>query len=225
MFVPLYDHNPLQRIPRPYVNWTLVAAITVLWAAFQAGDGTGALASAHDYGLRPVLLFDGGSDGGLPEWARLVTYAFVHADFVHLFGNMAFLVVFGDNVEDATGHLRYLAFFVLAAAASGLTYALSAADSAVPLVGASGVVAAVIAAYLILHPRVTVWVLVLWRIPLRLSAVWPIAVWIGFQIVQIATAGESDIAWWAHVGGLAAGALLIVILKRPEVPLFDRPRT
>lgn len=227
MFVPLYDHNPLEHIPRPYVNWTILAVTIGLWVLFQSEWIAPAFyASAIGLGLTPVYLLDGlpppPGYGLVPEWATPATYALVHGDVWHLLGNMVFLWVFGDNVEDAVGHARYLAFYVLSAVAGGLAHALMMPGSDVPLVGASGAVAGVVAAYLMLHPHVRLWVLVLGRIPLRLAARWPLMLWVGTQFVSVLAPDEGEIAWWAHIGGLAAGAVLILVLRRPDVPLFDR---
>jgi membrane associated rhomboid family serine protease len=101
----------------------------------------------------------------LPGAVTLVTYQFLHAGWLHLLSNMAFLWVFGDNVEDAMGHLRFLAFYLLCGVGAALAHGMIDPQSTIPLVGASGSVAGVIAAYLMLHPKVKVWVLVLWRLP------------------------------------------------------------
>jgi membrane associated rhomboid family serine protease len=90
------------------------------------------------------------------------------------------------------------------------------------LIGASGAVAGVIAAYLMLHPRVNVWVLAFKVIPLRISAGWVLGIWIAMQVVMVAMSNVGPVAWWAHIGGLIAGAVLIVFMRRPGVPLFDR---
>ena len=95
-------------------------------------------------------------------------------------------------------------------------------SSSLPLIGASGAVAGVIAAYLILHPRVRVWVLAFRFIPLRISAVWVLGVWAVTQFIMIASAPVDQVAWWAHVGGMVAGAVLVLFLRRPGVALFDR---
>jgi membrane associated rhomboid family serine protease len=147
---------------------------------------------------------------------------FLHASWLHLIGNMLFLWVFGDNVEDATGHFRFLLFYLACGAVAALAHSFVLPESELPLVGASGAVAGVIGAYLILHPRVRIWVLLLWRIPVRLSAMWVIGVWIAIQLVNALTVQGDGVAWWAHVGGLAAGAILILFLRRPGVALFDR---
>jgi hypothetical protein len=122
----------------------------------------------------------------VPEEATYITYAFLHGDIFHLGGNMLFLWVFGDNVEDALGHLRFLLFYLLCAAAGALMHGLLGPDSQVPLIGASGAVAGVVAAYLMLHPRVKVWILAFGRIPLRIPAYIALGLWILFQLVMIA---------------------------------------
>ena len=158
-----------------------------------------------------------------PDWLTLITYAFLHADFWHLLGNMLFLWVFADNIEDAFGHVRFLIFYLLCAIGAGLVFVLSDPESQTPLVGASGAIAGVVAAYLMLHPQQKIWVLVLFRIPLRLRAFWVLGFWVLFQFYSILVAQPSEqVAWWAHVGGLVTGAILVLVLRRRGVPLFDR---
>jgi membrane associated rhomboid family serine protease len=120
------------------------------------------------------------------------------------------------------GHMRFLVFYLLCGIFAGLTHALVSVPSDIPMIGASGAVAGVIAAYLMLHPHVRVWVLVLYRLPLRVSAGFALAVWILLQFVNIYTDASSNTAWWAHIGGLIAGAVLVVFMRRPGVPLFDK---
>ena len=147
---------------------------------------------------------------------------FFHADIFHLLGNMLFLWVFGDNVEDAMGHMKFLFFYLTCGIAAGLVYAWMMPDSDMPLIGASGAVAGVIAAYLMLHPRVGVWVLVFSVIPLRITAGLALGLWIAMQVVMILVSNAGPTAWWAHIGGLVTGAALVIFLRRPGVPLFDR---
>ena len=114
----------------------------------------------------------------VPEDLTYLTYAFLHADIFHLGGNMLFLWVFGDNVEDALGHFRFLLFYLLCAVGGALFHGIMAPQSEMPLIGASGAVAGIVAAYLILHPRVKIWVLAFGRIPLRIPAWISLAPWI-----------------------------------------------
>jgi membrane associated rhomboid family serine protease len=208
------------------VAWGIIAANVVVYFAVAVG-GEGAQASVFSFGLIPAV-FNGLAErpleiAAIPDALTLVTYAFLHADLMHLLGNMIFLWVFADNVEDALGHLRYFVFYILCAVAAGYAFVLSDPASEAPVIGASGAVGGNIAAYLLLHPRAKVWILLLLRIPLRLSAVYVLGFWILFQFVAaLGTDGEDGIAWWAHIGGLVAGAVLVVFMRRRGVPLFDR---
>jgi membrane associated rhomboid family serine protease len=158
----------------------------------------------------------------VPQPLTFVTYLFVHGNWMHLIGNMLFLWVFGDNVEDAMGHWRFLIFYILCGVGAALAHVAMSASSNVPLVGASGSIAGIIAAYVILYPRVKVWVLLLLRVPIKISAFWAIGGWLMFQVGNVLYSSDHATAWWAHIGGFATGALLILILRRPEVPLFGR---
>lgn len=227
MFFPLHDHNGWKHVVRPVVTWALIVSNVLAYLVIQgAGLGEAINASAYSYGLIPSVLFDQ-KDLPLdlqvfPDSVSIVSYAFMHGDLMHLFGNMLFLWVFGDNVEDAMGHIRYLIFYLLCAAAGGVAYALTNFGSDSPLVGASGAVSGIVAAYLILHPKVKVWILALGRIPLRLSAQWALGGWVLFQVFNAALGDDGPVAWSAHIGGLMAGAVLVVFLRRPGVPLFDK---
>ncbi len=222
-FIPLHDTNPLRHIKRPWVAWSLIAANFLVYFLVESGfSGEASEASVITFGLIPAV-FNGqvGSPSPLPDALTLVTYAFLHANFWHLAGNMIFLWVLADNVEDALGHWRFLAFYLLCGAIAGYAFVLSAPSSTGPVIGASGAVSGSISAYLILHPRAKMWVLAFGRIPLRLSAMYVLGVWIVFQILALFFGGEDNVAWWSHIGGLVAGAVLVVFLRRPGTPLFD----
>jgi membrane associated rhomboid family serine protease len=134
---------------------------------------------------------------------------------------MLFLWVFGDNIEDALGHGRYLAFYLLCGMAGGAAHVLALPESNVPLVGASGAIAGVIAAYLMIRPCAKVTVLIFLAIPIRLASYWVLGFWILTQVWHVLSQTKGDTAWWAHVGGLIAGAVLITIMRRPGVLLFE----
>ena len=228
VFIPLSDDNPLRSVRFQWVTIGLIAANVVVFLLENTSDGIAAMAS---FALIPSELFSvqlGGVATSLdqpvrvPEGLTLLTYQFLHGDILHLLSNMLFLWVFGDNVEDAMGHFKYLVFYILCGIAGGLAHAFMAPASTLPLIGASGAVAGVIAAYLLLHPRVRVWVLAFRFIPLRISAAWVLGVWVVTQFVMIALAPSDQVAWWAHVGGMVAGAILVLFLRRSGVPLFDR---
>ena len=130
-----------------------------------------------------------------------------------------------NNIEDAIGHLKFLVFYLLCGMAGGLAHSLMLPSSPLPLIGASGAVAGVIAAYLILHPRVLVWVLAFRFIPLRISAAWVLGIGVATQFLMVVLNPSDQVAWWAHIGGMVAGAVLIVFMRRPGVALFDRGLT
>jgi membrane associated rhomboid family serine protease len=229
LFIPLRDDNSLKSIPFQYVTVGLIAVNILVFLLEVSGLSHAAVAS---FAVTPRELLGGTallapssySEGGyaIGEEATLFTYMFFHADVFHLVGNMLFLWVFGDNVEDAMGHLRFLVFYLACGVFAGLFHAFMLPDSDLPLIGASGAVAGVIAAYLMLHPKVGVWVLAFKVIPLRITAGLALGVWIALQIVMVAMPDMGPVAWWAHIGGLIAGGVLILFMRRPGVPLFDR---
>ena len=229
VFIPLSDDNPLRSIGFQWVTIALIVTNVVVF--FWQVSGAGSVMAAS-FAVVPAQLFQVHVFGGtvaipnellrVPEGLTLITYQFLHGDIIHLASNMIFLWVFGDNVEDAMGHLKFLVFYLLCGIAAGLTHALMLPTSQLPLIGASGAVAGVIAAYLLLHPRVLVWVLAFRIIPLKISAAWVLGFWVITQFVMVLIQQVDQVAWWAHIGGMAAGAVLILFMRRPGVPLFDR---
>lgn len=229
MFVPLHDENNLKSIPFQYVTLLLIALNVAAFLALE-------LKQAASFAIVPAELKQVGYIGGpangpydlipISEHYTVLTYMFFHANIWHLLGNMLFLWVFGDNVEDAVGHFKFLVFYLLCGAIAALVHAHITPSPEKPLIGASGAVAGVIAAYLMLHPRVRVWVLVARFIPVRINAAIALGFWVllQFGMLYLTQTGavKGPVAWWAHIGGLAAGAILIVIMRRPGVPLFDR---
>jgi len=231
VFVPISDANPLRTIRFQWVTAALIVFNVVVFVLEHVEPGASRAAS---FAMVPkelfgVQIFGGNAQGpfdtvAVPEGLTLLTYMFLHGDIFHLFSNMLFLWVFGDNVEDAMGHTKFLVFFVLCGIVGGLAHAALQPASKMPLIGASGAVAGVIGAYLLLHPRVLVWVLAFRFIPLKIPAALVLGVWVLTQFIMVfVTQTEPEqVAWWAHLGGLATGALLIVIFRRPGVPLLDR---
>ncbi|CAN5199299.1 rhomboid family intramembrane serine protease [soil metagenome] len=224
-FIPIADTNPLRYIKRPFVAWAIIAANIVIYFTFELGGFAreASEASVINFGLIPAV-FNGDIAAPIkfPPFLTLVTYAFLHADFWHLAGNMIFLWVFADNVEDAFGHVRFIVFYLLCAAGAGYAFVLSDPASTGPVIGASGAIAGVVAAYFLLHPTAKIWILLFARIPIRLGAIWVLGFWIVFQFISAFSGGEDNVAWWSHVGGLVCGAALTLVLRRRGVKLFDR---
>ena len=229
LFIPLSDDNPLRFIRYQWATISIIAVNVIVYILQIAGLGlaVGASFAVIPSELLQVRIVYGPAHGpfdaiAVPEAWTLVTYMFLHADVIHLASNMMFLWVFGDNVEDAMGHIKYLAFYLLCGVAAALAQTMMQPTSQLPLMGASGAVAGTIAAYLILHPRVLVWVLAFRVIPLRVTATWILGLWVATQLFMILINRGDQVAWWAHIGGVIAGSLLIPLMRRPGIALFDR---
>jgi len=223
VFIPLHDKNPRILIARPWVTWGLILSCAAVFAVQSALDPRAQWHLLLGLGLIPATLV---GDIPLPPElymvapiVTLVTYTFLHGGFMHLAGNMLFLWVFGDNIEDAMGHRRFAAFFLASGAIAGLAQALVEPGSLVPIVGASGAIAAVLGAYLMLHPRAKILVPIL-IFPIYMPAMVPLLFWIAFQVFTAMRGGGGGVAWWAHIGGFVAGAILIVPLRHNSIPLL-----
>jgi rhomboid family protein len=227
VFLPLYDGVPLAYLKAPLVTRALIGACAAAWLL----TGLGLLPVSETrivagLGVIPAVLFGTAAlPQGLPlvpEPMTLVTSLFLHGSFLHLLGNMLFLWVFGDNVEDGMGHARFLVFFLLCGIVACLAHCLMNPASTAPLIGASGAIAGVVAAYLILYPRVKVWALYFGRLPLQVPAMYAIGFWILLQVGSAFLSGDQDVGWFAHLGGLAAGAALTPMLRRRYDPVLAR---
>ena len=221
MLVPLKDNNPLQVIRFQTVTLVLIVlnvVVFLLTGPLVAPSFSSAIAFA--WGVVPVELLHPGmvtpvSLEPVPEPVTLLTYMFLHGGWLHLGFNMLFLWVFADNIEDAFGHAGFALFFILCGIAAGLVHALMVPTSPVPVIGASGAVSGVLGAYVLLYPKARLWVIFFLPIPFRIPAVVVLGVWFATQLMGVFTPGEEGelIAWWAHIGGFAAGLLLTLLLR------------
>jgi len=230
---PLRDENPT--VITPIVTVVLIAANAAAWLFVQgAGTGERFLASLCAYGAIPgeitgafalgdrVPLGPGTCGIGGLAGSALVTSMFLHGGWFHLLGNMWFLWVFGNNIEDSMGHLRFVVFFLATGLVAVLAHVLTAFDSGVPVVGASGAISGVMGAYLVLYPRVrvdTLIVLVVFVQIVRLPAAAVLILWFVLQLLQgaVTSSVAGGVAFWAHVGGFAAGAALIRLFARSKL--------
>lgn len=230
--LPLWDDNPTNRTP--WVTWLLMATAIAVFLWQQTLPDTGERAFVYAFGVIPAVLLGGAALppelAVVPPWASVFTSMFVHGGWMHMIGNMLFLWIFGNNVEDSMGHARYLVFYLLCGVAAVLAQALPAPGSEIPMIGASGAIAGVLGAYLLLHPKANVVVLLVIVIFVRLINV-PAVVVLGLWFVaQLwgglgATGGEGGVAFLAHVGGFVAGVALIGLFKERQVPLFGAARS
>lgn len=213
---PIRDLNPTRTGFRPYVNYLLIAANIVVWGLQLWLMAAGAAWVIPAYGVVPTRL----SADPAGEAFTILTSMFMHGGFAHLGGNLLFLMIFGDNVEDAVGHARYLFFYVLSGVLAGITQVLIDPASPIPMVGASGAIAGVLGAYLVLYPRAPVTVvnpiLPLWFV-FGLFLVFPawlvVGEWFLWNLLRgLGSIGMSEgggVAFFAHIGGFVAGLLLI----------------
>ncbi len=224
-FIPLHDDNPRILIQHAWVTYGLILACVLVFlfeVSLNADDGARLI---YGLGLIPATLTGKGELH--PELqmvspaTTLVTSAFLHGGWLHLLGNMLYLWVFGDNVEDAMGHWRFAVFYLACALAAAVIYIWSDPGSTVPTVGASGAISGVLGAYLVLHPKARVLVPIVF-IPLYVPAYLLLIVWFGFQVVSATVADQvgGNVAWWEHIGGFVAGAILVVPFRHKTIALF-----
>jgi membrane associated rhomboid family serine protease len=227
--IPLYDDNPTRL--NPVVTVALIAACVAEYLLQASLSKDAALAWIYQYGAIPAVVtgevgLHPEVRGPLPAQATLVSSMFLHGGLMHLAGNMLYLWIFGNNVEDALGHGRFIAFYLISGIVAALAHIASAPGSTVPMVGASGAISGVLGAYLLLYPRAQVTVLVPIGIILqlvRLPAVVVLLLWFLIQFLSNLFAGSGatgGVAWMAHLGGFLAGMVLLLFLKPRQTPLF-----
>lgn len=243
--IPLHDDNPTLRLPLLTIGLILACVVGLLYTLQRPDDASlnGRTALLCSYGVVPantldqqpetapdlgpgdVTCYDLNRDQG--RFTGLITHMFLHAGWIHLIGNMWFLWVFGNNIEDRLGRLRFLPFFLGCGVIAALAQAATEASSDIPMIGASGAVSAMLGAYVVLYPRARIWTLVAFVVPMRIPA-W---FWIGlYFLMQFVSMGQqlsgsgADTAFVAHVAGFVAGALLIrpVLGGRPYGPPPNR---
>lgn len=222
MVFPLYDDNPFKRATPPILTWGLIA-INVTIFLIEAGSSEGvAQAMVASYGATPAAVFHqtAPQPGQLPPELTLVSYMFLHGGWEHIIGNMIYLWVFGDDIEDALGPFRFLVFYLASGIAAALAFSAFNIHSTVPLVGASGAISGILAAYLLLRPCAKVSVFVL-RAVVRVRAYWVIGGWVLLQLFNIVSSSSDGVAYGAHLGGLVAGALLFLVMRPAGVQLME----
>jgi membrane associated rhomboid family serine protease len=218
MVMPLYDDNPFKLPHRPIVTWGLIVVNIVIFFA-EVGASTGPETIERTYGLVPGALIS--VPGALLPVLTLFSYQFLHADIMHLLGNMIFLWVFGDDIEECLGRLRFLGFYLMAGVIGGLVYVWSDAHSTAPLIGASGAIAGDAIAYMMLRPCAKITVLTFGIIPMRISAYWVIGFFVLLQFINLGSASKSEVAYWCHIGGMVGGGALFTLLRPAGVLLFE----
>lgn len=205
---PIRDHNPSGRTP--YVTYALIVANVVIFLLYYpalSGDERALARFWQEWALIPANVADG------RDLHTLLTSMFLHGGWMHLAGNMLYLWIFGDNMEDEFGHLGFLIFYVAAGLAADLLQIIAAPWSPVPVVGASGAIAGVLGGYLLLFPKARVDIVVIFIVFFKtftLRAWIVLGIWLALQFMGVLSspADEGGVAYWAHAGGFAAGVVL-----------------
>lgn len=213
--LPIGDRNPTQTTP--YVNYALIVLnVAVFLWQYLVILGGGEAWLTPGYGLVPSRL----SNDPTGEAFTVLTSMFMHGNLLHIGGNLLFLHIFGDNVEDSIGHARYVAFYLLAGVAAAAAEFVVDPASQIPMVGASGAIAGVLGAYMVLHPSAPIMTLLPIGLFIELPAWVVTGLWFAIQLISgVGSLGRSSgVAFFAHVGGFVAGLLLI----RPLIAGRDR---
>ena len=224
--IPISDDNPGRR--PPFITWAIVAGCVAgyVWQVSQPASTEDA--AILKLAFVPAALFDlnyVSQPGAISPYLALLAGLFLHGGLLHLGGNMLYLWIFGNNVEDAMGHLRYLVFYLVCGVAAAMAQGLADPHSAIPMLGASGAISGVIASYVLIYPRARITVIIPLGIllyPMKISAFYVVGFWFLVQLLNLAgtSSGMGGTAWLAHVGGFAAGIALTPFLSK--FPLFGR---
>lgn len=226
--IPLHDNNPTHHKPLVTVTLIGLCVAAYLWELSLPPQQQAQMVQA--LGVVPAYLFDGKlqpvSQYQIPAWMTVFSSMFLHGGWMHLIGNMLYLWIFGNNVEDAMGHLRFGIFYLLCGTCAVLASALPDTSSVTPMIGASGAISGVLGAYLLLYPHARVLIIV----PLLFvfySVWWPawlvLIFWFVWQIASSILYSSLDgggVAWGAHIGGFIAGASLVIFFKRRHIRLL-----
>ena len=229
--IPLHDDNPTRIQPVITILIIIICVLVFLWQVSQPSQAGQAIVFA--FGVIPAVLT--GKAALPPELAvippelTIFTSMFMHGGWMHLIGNMLYLWIFGNNVEDSMGHGRFLVFYLLCGVFAALAQTLTDPSSEIPMVGASGAISGVLGAYLLLYPHARVLVAVpvgfsLWTGYLPAGLV--LGLWFVFQLLSsaLADSGQGGVAFMAHIGGFIAGMALIPLFKSPQVRFLNPPR-
>lgn len=223
--LPLRDENPSSRTP--IVTYMLIA-LNVMVFVFQVALGQEQRAFVYEFALIPAQITSG---PGVEDVLDVFTSMFMHAGLAHIGGNMLYLWIFGDNVEDAMGRGRYLLFYLVGGSVASAAHVVTNPGSQIPTVGASGAIAAVLGAYLVLYPRSRVVTLIFLGYFIRLAmvpAVIVLGLWFVLQLFQgmlsLGAADVGGVAFWAHIGGFLAGLVLARVMAKRTPQYYEMPR-
>jgi membrane associated rhomboid family serine protease len=217
--IPLRDINPTQRFAIVTLSLIVLNILVFLFELSLGGTGSEKFLTAFALIPRRLFFHDAAAAGGIPAAATLFTSMFLHGGFLHIAGNMLYLWIFGNNVEDSMGRLRFIVFYLLCGLCASYAHAFMDKTSMIPMIGASGAVSGVLGAYLLLFPRARVMTLVMFGFYVRtvpMPAMIVLGMWFGLQFLSALLTGGAGggVAWYAHIAGFVAGILLVGLFKK-----------
>ncbi len=219
--LPLKDNLRSSKLP---IVTYIILGINILVFLYQVSLGSALESFFNQYGAIPNLLFH---PTGLSSYTRLLTSMFMHGGFMHIFGNMLFLWIFADNVEDRFGHITFIFFYLVCGIAGALLHAVTAPNSTVPMIGASGAISGVLGAYILLYPKARVLALIPFGFFLRvtyLPSVLFLGIWFLFQFLSgLSSLGArgAGVAYFAHIGGFVVGLLFALPFRKKRKRNID----
>lgn len=219
--IPLKDENPKKNLP--FINFAFIVANIAIFI-YQPASEELMRKFFSTYGLIPnnlTHIVNNDISHILSVIQSLLSSLFIHADFLHLAGNMLFLWVFGDNIEYAIGHFNYIIFYILCGIAATLVQVLIDSNSLLPIIGASGAISGVLGAYIIKFPKnkvTTLFIIIIFIKIVRIRAVYLLGIWFAYQLFQgyfsLGQDSMGGVAWFAHIGGFISGIILVNIFKK-----------
>ena len=224
-FFPFSDDNPTTS--RPYVCYCLIGicAFVFLWQNSLPTNLSNE--AVYNFGVVPAALL-GNQESYISPILSVFTSMFMHGSWMHLIGNMVFLWIYGDNIEDSMGRGRFIIFYLLSGIGAAYLQAIIDPSSSIPMIGASGAIAGVLGGYLLLHPKanvnVLIWIIIFISV-IRIPAFIVLGFWIIGQFFNASFGSEGGVAYFAHIGGFVAGMILIPFFKRADISLFQEPHS
>ena len=220
-FFPISDDN--QSTTRPYVCYCLIALCSFIYLWQSTLPVNLYNEAVNSFGVIPAAVL-GEKESYINPYLTIFTSMFMHGSWMHLIGNMVFLWIFGDNIEDSMGHKKFIVFYFVSGICAALLQAIIDPSSDIPMIGASGAIAGVLGSYLVLHPKANVnvlfWLFIFITV-IKVPAFIVLSIWIISQFFSASIGSEGGVAYYAHIGGFIGGALLISFFKDSHVRLFQ----
>ena len=218
-FFPISDINTTRK--KPVINWIILISCILIFIIQKISGYHFEQKTILSFGMIPSVLFNikqlSDDLAIIPGYMTLISSMFLHGGWMHLIGNMTYLYIFGDNIEDKLGKFKFLFFYIFCGIFAGMCQALIDVKSDIPMIGASGAISGILGAYLILFPKkeikVFLWFFIFFKI-FRIPAMYVIGCWIFIQFFSLNNSEESNIAYLAHIGGFIAGIILIIIFRK-----------